>query len=71
MNIKIHRNETSTPIVYDALDAYTKGPLFCVRFRKNGTDVVHEYPLNSIFRIEEEYSSSTNTPQTLNEHKST
>lgn len=56
MKISIHRNETSLPIEYDALNAYTKGDLFCVLLEKDGERVVHKYPLGQIFRIVETYN---------------
>lgn len=56
MNIKIQRNETNVPIEYNNIEsAYTKGPLFCVMFIKDGKRQVHKYPIDSIFRIEEDY----------------
>jgi len=59
MNILIQRNETSRPIEYkDALNAYTKGPMYCILFDKDGKRKSHKYPLCSIFRIEEDYGDS-------------
>lgn len=59
MQIEIQRNETSFPIVYsDVINAYTKGPLYCVLFEKDGKRVTHKYPLCSIFRLVEDYSDS-------------
>jgi len=55
MKVEIHRNETSQPIKYDALSAYTKGQLYCVLIEKEGKKVVHKYPLCQIFRVTEEY----------------
>lgn len=57
MKIKVLRNETSNPIVYEAaIDAYTKGNMYCVLFvDKEGNRVVHKYPMCSLFRVEEEY----------------
>ena len=58
MNIQIQRNETSQPIEYDALNAYTKGPMYCILFEKGGKRVTHKYPLCSIFRVIEDYGES-------------
>lgn len=60
MRIELQRNETSQPIYYEhVLNTYTKGPLYCILFDdKNGTSIVHKYPLCSIFRIVEEYGDS-------------
>lgn len=59
MKIEIQRNETSQPIVYEtALNAYTKGPMYCVLFEKDGKRVTHKYPVCSIFRIIEDYLDS-------------
>lgn len=55
MHIEIQRNETSQPIIYDAINAYTKGPMYCVLLEKDGKRVTHKYPLCSIFRVIEDY----------------
>lgn len=57
MTIEIQRNESSQPIVYnDAINAYTKGNLYCVLFvNSQGKRVTHKYPLCSLFRIIEDY----------------
>lgn len=55
MKVEIHRNETSQPIVYDALNAYTKGQVYCVLIETEDGKVVHKYPLCSIFRVVEGY----------------
>ena len=52
MKIEIHRNETSQPIKVEAINAYTKGGMYCIQFA-NGK--VHKYPLCSIFRVTESY----------------
>jgi hypothetical protein len=57
--IEIQRNETSHPIVYDTvINAYTKGPMYCVLFEKDGQRKTHKYPLVSIFRVIEDYPDS-------------
>jgi len=58
MKIEIQRNETSEPIIYDALNAYTKGPMYCVLFERAGKRTTHKFPLCSIFRVIEEYPES-------------
>ena len=59
MKIEIQRNETSQPIIYEnVLNAYTKGPMYCVLFEKDGKRVTHKYPQCSIFRIIEDYNDS-------------
>lgn len=59
MKIEIQRNETSQPIIYeDALNAYTKGPMYCVMFIKDEQRMTHKYPLVSLFRVIEEYNDS-------------
>lgn len=59
MRIEIQRNETSQPIVYNTvLNAYTKGPMYCVMFEKDGERVTHKYPLCSLFRVIEDYNKS-------------
>lgn len=58
MKIEVQRNETSQPLVYEALNAYTKGPMYCILFEKSGKRVTHKFPLISLFRVIEEYSES-------------
>ena len=60
MTIEIQRNETSYPIKYeDVINAYTKGPMYCVMFEnKEGERVTHKYPLVSLFRVVEDYNKS-------------
>lgn len=58
MKVEIQRNETSQPIVYDAMNAYTKGPMYCVLFEKDGQRITHKFPLCSLFRVIEEYNES-------------
>jgi hypothetical protein len=59
MKIEIQRNETSQPIIYeDALNAYTKGPLYCVMFVKDGKRMTHKYPVDHLFRVIEDYNGS-------------
>lgn len=57
MIVEVHRNETNVPIVVEnVISSYTKGPLFCITYEKDGKKIVDKYPLCSIFRIREPYS---------------
>ena len=57
--IEIQRNESSFPIVYEGvLNAYTKGPLYCVLFEKDGKRQTHKFPVASLFRVVEDYEGS-------------
>jgi hypothetical protein len=60
MNVEIQLKESSNPIVYEnAINAYTKGPLYCVLFvNSSGRRVTHKFPVQSIFRIIEDYPES-------------
>ncbi len=59
MKIEVQRNESSFPIVYDnVINAYTKGPMYCILFEKDGKRVTHKYPVLSLFRIVEDYEGS-------------
>ena len=59
MKIEIQRNETSQPILYeDALNAYTKGNMYCVLIIRNDERVTHKYPVCSLFRVIESYGES-------------
>ena len=55
MEVKVLRNETSQPILYEALNAYTKGNMYCILVEVNGKNIVYKYPLCSLFRVEENY----------------
>ena len=60
MKVEIQLKETSQPLEYlDPVNAYTKGPMYCVLFVDgSGERVTHKYPLNSIFRVIESYPES-------------
>jgi hypothetical protein len=58
IHIEIQRNETSHPLVYEALNAYTKGPMYCVLIEKGGKRVTHKFPICSLFRVIEDYQES-------------
>lgn len=55
MRIEIHRNETSQPLIYNAINAYTKGPMYCVLIEEGDRLVTHKFPLCSLFRVIEDY----------------
>ena len=61
MRIEIQRNETSQPIVYEnAENAYTKGLMYCVLFTNGqGKRITHKFPMCSLFRVAEDYFSTT------------
>lgn len=52
MKVQIHLKETSQVLEHSALNAYTKGELYCV-YCENST--VYKYPLSNIWRITEDY----------------
>ena len=59
MRIEIQRNETSQPLVYEnAMNAYTKGNMYCILLEKDEKRVTHKYPLCSLFRVIEDYMDS-------------
>jgi hypothetical protein len=60
MTIEIQLKESSLPQIYEnVINAYTKGPVYCVLFVNTvGKRVTHKYPLISIFRIIEDYPDS-------------
>ena len=56
MKIEIQRNESSQPLVYtDVINAYTKGPMYCVMFEKDGQRVTHKFWGSTLFRVIEDY----------------
>jgi hypothetical protein len=56
MRVEVQRNETSQSIVYEnTLNTYTKGPMYCVMFIRDGKKITHKYPLVSLFRVIEDY----------------
>ena len=54
IKVKVELLETSQGIERNALNTYTKGPLYCV-LKDDGT--VEKFPLVHIFRITEEYGA--------------
>lgn len=52
--VKVWLMESSEPLVFEALNTYTKGPLFCV-YCDNET--VYKIPVDHIFSILEEYGT--------------
>ena len=58
MRVEIYMKETSQRIEYkDAVNAYTKGDLYCVYTKDNW---VYKYPIANIFNVRESYY---NTPK--------
>lgn len=55
--IVVYFQLASSPKEYtNVLNTYEKGGMFCVLFADDsGKKKVHKYPLNSIFRVEEDY----------------
>jgi len=59
MKIEIERNESSLPIIYEAINAYTKGNMYCILFiNSNKERIVHKFPMCSLFRVIEDYPDS-------------
>jgi hypothetical protein len=59
MKIEVQLQQSSFPIVYEnVLNAYTKGPLYCVLFEKDGKRQTHKFPVANIFRVVEDYEGS-------------
>jgi hypothetical protein len=55
IRVAIELRETSQKIERsDVLNAYTKGPFYCV-YREGG--LVEKYPVSAIFRVTEEYAA--------------
>lgn len=56
MKIKVRYLETSQPIEFNAVNTYTKGPLYCIYL---GKDIpVKKIPLCQIFDIDEGYNNA-------------
>lgn len=59
MKITIRLQQLSDPMIFeDIYNAYTKGPLYCLRLKDNST---LKFPLVSIFSIKEETKYTTNS----------
>ena len=59
MRVEVQLKKTSQAIVYEeAENAYTKGPFYCVLFKKDGERETHKYPIGDIFRCCEGYGAS-------------
>lgn len=59
MRVEVQLEKTSESIKYrNVLNAYTKGPMYCVLFEKSGERVTHKFPIAHIFRVVEDYAES-------------
>jgi hypothetical protein len=58
--VEVWLDETSEPLVHDAVSTYTKGPMYCV-YRTDET--VHKYPVFRIFRVVEGYGTHASQPE--------
>ena len=75
MNVKVQLYQSSQPLEYqNVINAYTKGNLYCVLFKKDGQRVTHKFPLTNVFRVIEDYMPSfkeeTKTSQVYIDSKS-
>ena len=57
-SVEVWLDETSEPIIHDALNTYTKGLLYCVYC---SDERVFKYPIEHIFRIIEGYGTHGNS----------
>ena len=65
--IEVWLDETSEPIVHDAISTYTKGLLYCVYCTD---ERVHKYPITRMFRVVEGYGThGSGTPAKLKEKR--
>ncbi len=53
MKVEIHLKDQSHPISREVVNAYVKGPFYCVYLH---TGKVEKYPLQIIWRVTEDYS---------------
>jgi hypothetical protein len=53
LKVVIQLTETSQPIEHAAVNAYTKGPFYCVYLGGK----VYKYPVANIWRVVEEYGT--------------
>ena len=59
MNVEVQLRQASQPVTYrNVINAYTKSEMFCVLFEKDGIELIHKYPLCSVFRVIEEREGS-------------
>ena len=54
LRVSVQLKETAQPIEHEALNAYTKGPFYCVYV---SGDSVYKYPLADIWRVKEDYGT--------------
>ncbi len=55
MKVLLELKETSEAIEHEAVNTYTKGPLFCV-YEISGRVV--KYPLSNVWRVVHDYSTA-------------
>lgn len=54
LEVKVWYDETSQPITYEAVNAYTKGPFYCVYLPE---ELVCKHPIGKIWRVTESYGT--------------
>lgn len=54
LHVEVWLDETSLPMVHEALSTYTKGPLYCVMTQADGRTRYYKYPVSRVFRITED-----------------
>lgn len=66
MKVTVHLKEASQPIIYEkARNTYTKGLMLCVEYEPNGERMVDKYPINSVFRVTEDYANWINQSKVI------
>lgn len=57
MEVRLFMMAASQPMVYDALNTYSKDGMYCILFKGKSGRTVHKYPIDHIFRVEESYDN--------------
>ena len=54
LRVMIHLLSASHGIIYEgAVEAYVKGPFYCIRTTEDGKIVVHKFPIANIHKVKE------------------
>lgn len=54
LHVEVWLDETSLPLVHEAVSTYTKGPFYCVMTQADGRSRFYKYPVARVFRVIEE-----------------
>jgi hypothetical protein len=64
MRVEVWTKEASQPIIHEAYNAYCEDVMYCVLAIEGDKEIVHKYPVCSLFRVIEDYEYEYGGSQT-------